>query len=88
MVDEDHSNRAVVSDLREAVLDAKVHNRNMDRVFELLRQFHQNSIDEAVKILGFSTRSHISECCSKKTKRKTAYGYIWEYAPEFLTITK
>ena len=51
MVDEDHSNRAVVSDLREAVLDAKVHNRNMDRVFELLRQFHQNSIDEAVETL-------------------------------------
>lgn len=46
---------------------------------KILRAF--NSIDEAVKILGFNTRSHISECCSKKTKRKTAYGYIWEYAP-------
>lgn len=51
MVDEDHMNQSVVSDLREAVRDAKVHNRNMDRVFELLRQFDQNTIDEAVEIL-------------------------------------
>lgn len=38
-----------------------------------------NSIDEAVALNGFSTRSHISECCSKKTKRKSAYGFVWKY---------
>lgn len=38
-----------------------------------------NSIDEAVKANGFSTRSHISECCSEKSKRKSAYGFMWRY---------
>ena len=38
-----------------------------------------NRLLEAVKANGFSTRSHISECCSEKTKRKSAYGFIWKY---------
>lgn len=39
-----------------------------------------SSIDEAVRVCGFSTRSHISECCADKPKRHSAHGYRWRYA--------
>lgn len=48
-----------------------------------------SSIDEAVRICGFSTRSHISECCAEKPKRNSAHGYKWRYAiPDLIKVTK
>lgn len=48
------------------------------------------SIDEAVRLCNFSTRSHISECCSQKTKRKTAHGFKWKYGsiPDLIRVQK
>lgn len=41
----------------------------------MIRRF--DGIKEAAKILNLKDASHISDCC--KRKRKTAYGYKWEY---------
>jgi hypothetical protein len=43
-----------------------------------------DSIDDARKTLGLSTRSHVSECCAHK--RKSAHGYLWFYKHEIKDI--
>ena len=40
-----------------------------------------DSISDAERYLGIS-HSHICRCCSHQFNRKTAGGYIWEYADE------
>lgn len=39
------------------------------------------SIHEINRVLGFH-RGHISDCCKRKPKYKTAYGFIWRFASD------
>ena len=68
----------------ESLEKLNLHRNNAIPILQIDKKTKQiiktyKSIDEAVEINGFPTRSHISECCSEKPKRKSAYGFIWKY---------